>query len=85
MCFKPCFMALTLLVAAAVSGRADVIRWDNGQLIPGTEGIAPGPGVQLDHCQLEYAGLYRRNLGRANFSFFNGADTAGLELRRALR
>ena len=30
---------------------ADIYRWDTGEVIPGTEGIEPGPGVQLDHCE----------------------------------
>ena len=41
------------------TAHADIYRWDNGQLIPGTEGITPGSGVQLDHMELEYAGLGR--------------------------
>ena len=48
---KPCLLTLLVLVATAASGRADIYRWDNGQVIPGTEGITPGPGVDL---RLEY-------------------------------
>lgn len=29
----------------AAFGRADIYRWDNGERIPGTEGIQPGPGI----------------------------------------
>ena len=57
MCFQRCFVALAFLVAMAASSRADIFRWDNGQLIPGTEGITPGPGVMLDHHELAYADL----------------------------
>ena len=49
-------VAMVLAVKASAA-RADIYRWDNGQVIPGTEGIEPGPGVQLDHMQLECAEL----------------------------
>ena len=44
-----------------------VFRWDNSQLIPGTEGIAPGPGVQLDHRELAFASLWRQDLSGSRF------------------
>ena len=50
-------VTLCMILAAPFALHADIYRWDNGQVIPGTEGIAPGPGVQLDHRQLEYAKL----------------------------
>ena len=42
------------------TARADIFRWDTGELIPGTEGIEPGPGVDLavwrtDDHNLRYA------------------------------
>jgi uncharacterized protein YjbI with pentapeptide repeats len=55
----------------AALGRADVFRWDNGQVVPGTEGIEPGPGVQLDHRVLDYANLTELDLSRANFELSN--------------
>jgi uncharacterized protein YjbI with pentapeptide repeats len=67
-------MAWALLCTAAILGdaaRADIYRWDNGQLIPGTEGITPGPGVQLDNRQLEFARLWDTNLTDANFASAN--------------
>jgi uncharacterized protein YjbI with pentapeptide repeats len=64
-------VALAFLAATAGSSRADVFRWDNGQLIPGTEGITPGPGVQLDHHELAYADLNYQNLTGSRFDFSN--------------
>ena len=34
---------------------AQIYRWDNQQIIPGTEGITLGPGVQLNQLDLPYA------------------------------
>ena len=36
-------VALCMLLAIS-SAHADIYRWDNGEVIPGTEGIEPGPG-----------------------------------------
>jgi len=41
MSLQRCLVALAFLVATAGSSRADIYRWDNGWLIPGTEGITP--------------------------------------------
>ena len=71
MSFQRCLVALALLVAAAGSSRADIYRWDNGQLIPGTAGITPGPGVQLDHHELVYAYLSNLDLTGSRFDFSN--------------
>ncbi len=60
-----------IVILVSPSARADIYRWDNGQVIPGTEGIEPGPGVQLDHRELEYAGLHGIDLTEANFSHSN--------------
>jgi uncharacterized protein YjbI with pentapeptide repeats len=54
--------------------QADIFRWDNGALIPGTEGIIPGPGVQLNDRDLEYANLSQLpgvNLTGSQFSSSN--------------
>ncbi len=53
---------LAFVVSIAALGRADIHRWDNGQLIPGTEGITPGPGVRLDHRDLQFSQLSTLNL-----------------------
>ena len=51
-----CYLVVVLFTTA----RADIYRWDNGQLIPGTQGITPGPGVVLDHHELAFAALLER-------------------------
>ena len=50
---------------------ADIYRWDNGELIPGTEGISPGPGVVLP--------LWNRDTHNLRFADFAG----GLDLHNA--
>jgi uncharacterized protein YjbI with pentapeptide repeats len=53
--------------------RADIFRWDNGELIPGTAGVTPVPGVDLqvwntDSHNLQYADFSAGlDLSRANF------------------
>ena len=69
-------VTLCMILAAPFALHADIYRWDNGEVIPGTEGITPGPGVQLDYRELEHAELSRQDLTGSNFSFSNltGAD-----------
>ncbi len=62
---------LFLILTSLRGVRADIYRWDNGQLIPGTEGITPGPGVRLDGWNTE-----THNLRYADFS-------GGLDLTEA--
>ena len=64
-------VTLCLILAAPFALNADIYRWDNGQVIPGTEGIAPGPGVQLDHMDLDSASLGGMDLTGANFEGSN--------------
>jgi uncharacterized protein YjbI with pentapeptide repeats len=82
-------MACGLLTSLPAAAQADIFRWDNGQLIPGTEGITPGPGVNLSYLSLPFAdfsgGL---DLTEANFvdssldnSRFNGANLTRADLR----
>lgn len=40
-----------------VSARGEIYRRDNGEVIPGTEGITPAAGVDLSFRNLEYADL----------------------------
>ena len=49
-------VVLCSLLAASFA-HADIYRWDTGEVIPGTEGIEPGPGVNLSHMDLERARL----------------------------
>ena len=65
------WMACGLLMSLPAAAQADIFRWDNGQLIPGTEGITPGPGVQLDHHELAFAVLYHLDLTDSRFDFSN--------------
>ena len=66
----PVLILLTCgLLGTAV--RADIYRWDTGEVIPGTEGITPGPGVDLSHMELEYADLENRDLRGANLTDAN--------------
>jgi uncharacterized protein YjbI with pentapeptide repeats len=55
--------------------RADIYRWDNGLLIPGTEGVEVRPGAQLDNLDLEYANLRSAEL--------DGADLEDTDLTSA--
>jgi uncharacterized protein YjbI with pentapeptide repeats len=68
-------VCVVLLVAVArvcvLPAYADVFRWDDGQLIPGTEGVEPGPRVKLDHRDLAFADLAGRDLTLADFSMSN--------------
>lgn len=59
---------------------AAIFRWDTGAVVPGTEEIEPGPGVDLSQRSLEYADLSSLDLKGADLSFsdlsfarFNGA------------
>ena len=58
-------LSAMLLLASLPCLHADIYRWDTGAVVPGTEGITPGPGVQLDHIELEYARLGGWNPGEA--------------------
>jgi uncharacterized protein YjbI with pentapeptide repeats len=74
MSYRRTLMAWTLLFAAAlkcVVCRAEIYRWDTGALIPRTEGIVPGPGVQLGNQILEYADLSQSNLTDSSFEHSN--------------
>ena len=46
---------------------AEIYRWDNREVIPGTEGIEPGPGVPMSGLNLQYADLRSLDLSRASF------------------
>jgi len=41
--------AAALALAAAPLARADIYRWDDATIIPGTESITPAPGIDLSH------------------------------------
>ena len=63
-----CGRGVYLIILCSCSGiafdntQADILRWDTGQVIPGTEGITVGPEVRLrlwntDEHNLRYADL----------------------------
>src|SRR5688572_17912435 len=64
-------LAIFAIVLTVPPVLADIFRWDNGQLIPGTEGITPGPSVYLSDWNST-----NHNLRYADFS-------AGLDFRGA--
>ena len=76
-------VALCTLLATS-SAHADIYRWDTGEVIPGTEGIEPGPGVELDHMELEYANLREMDLTGADFemSVLSRAELYAIESRQ---
>lgn len=66
-------VALLALLLTSPRAHADIYRVDNNQVIPGTTGITPGPGIDLsnwntlDH-QLEDANLQSIDLSGASFA-----------------
>ena len=90
-------VAAAAILAASTAARADIFRWDTGAVIPGTEGIVPGPGVQLagsitpgpvpqvEHRNLEFADLAGVNLTGADFELANltNAQLRGANLTSA--
>src|SRR5262245_27989520 len=68
------YTLVTVAVAlAAVHGHADIFRADNGQVIPGTEGITLGPGVDLSGWNSD-----AHNLRYGKFSKFPVLDVLDL-------
>jgi uncharacterized protein YjbI with pentapeptide repeats len=66
-----CALMLLCSICWATGARGDVLRWDTNTVIPGTENIEPGPGVQLDHRELSHALLSDLDLTGANFKLSN--------------
>jgi uncharacterized protein YjbI with pentapeptide repeats len=56
------------LALPTLTASAQVFRWDNGALIPGTSGIVPGSGANFANLNLDYANLQTKQLQSANFS-----------------
>jgi uncharacterized protein YjbI with pentapeptide repeats len=80
-----CAELALLFCLVSMPAWGEIRRWDNGQVIPGTAGITPGPGVQLDHRQLQYANLSKVDLTGATFEASNlsNALLAGSTLTNA--
>ena len=73
------WMTCALLFALALDSaatRGDIFRWDNGQLVPGTGGIVPAPGVNLSGRNLEFADFRESDLTGANLSGSNLTNAA---------
>ena len=57
-----CLLTLAVLLGTLAQPLpADIYRWDTGEVIPGTEGITPGPGVDLDHREFSVCRVERWN------------------------
>ena len=82
---------LAFVVARASPALAQIYNDQTGQVIPGTQGITPGPGVDLSGWntaghQLEFAGLGSIDLTNASFgmsditsaSFYNSTLTSAI-------
>ena len=67
-------LLLLLPVLFGTSTHADIYHRYTGKAIPGTEGIWPEPGVQLDHMELELARFLGNDLTGANFEESNLFD-----------
>ena len=67
-------MACGLLMTFPAAAQADIFRWDNGELIPGSQRFTPGPGVNLNLLNTP-----QRNLRFADFSGVAARHTVGLE------
>ena len=80
---RPLLVLLAFLCMSTTATHADIYRWDNGALIPGSEGIEPGPGVNLssswwwatpqgpwntDEQNLRNANFAGKDLSHSNFS-----------------
>jgi uncharacterized protein YjbI with pentapeptide repeats len=73
-------VSLCLVFTLVSSATADIFRWDNGRIIPGTAGIVPRPGVLLDFKELSFADLSDHNLQGASF---RNANLSGADLSRS--
>ncbi|MFO0911803.1 MAG: pentapeptide repeat-containing protein [Pirellulales bacterium] len=63
MAWRQSFYVAVLLGAFVSSAHAQIYRWDNGQVIPGTEGIKLGPALRFSFWESE-----PHNLRYADFS-----------------
>ena len=82
---RPAIFLVQWLLAMIVltyggGARADILRWDNNQLVAGTAGITPGPGIDLSGWNST-----GHNLEYANFAYnLTGASFANSDLSYAL-
>ena len=78
-------LVISLVLLDACPAQADIYRWDNGELIPRTERIEPGPGVDLTRLSLEFAALSNLDLSGASIwaVTLTNADFSGTNLSKA--
>ena len=89
------FCVLLCAGLLSVHSQAEIVRWDTGETIPGTEGIVPGRGVDLSFWNtasrnLDYASLRTMDLSRAefwssrlNYAHFNHSTLTQAEFMKA--
>jgi uncharacterized protein YjbI with pentapeptide repeats len=73
-------LSAALLPTLTPSTHGAIYRRDNRQLIPGTENITPGPGVDISSLSLQFADLFQSNLSSASFL---SSDLLSADLRYA--
>jgi uncharacterized protein YjbI with pentapeptide repeats len=74
---KSALLALVcLFVCCQGAANAAIFRWDDGEVIPGTEAITVGPGMIVDGLELHFADLAAASL--------TGASFVGTDLNSAL-
>ena len=66
----PLLFALAILTSFACSVTdADIVNWQTGEVIAGTEGVDPGPGINLTRQDLRFAKLSQVDLTGADFGY----------------
>ncbi|MFO0914180.1 MAG: pentapeptide repeat-containing protein [Pirellulales bacterium] len=82
-------VSLAIGLCPVIAAHAQIYRWDNGQVIPGTEGIKLGPGVLLSGwnspaSNLRY-GNFKGDLSKGDLknSWFDSARFSGTNLTGA--
>ena len=75
-----CAALVWLFLNYLPTSHADIFRWDNGEVIPGTEDIILEPGVWLVDMRLDYADLTNADLANANLT---NADLTSANLTNA--
>ena len=85
MLYKRAIVSMVVVLCSLSAGlraRADIYRWDNNQLIAGTEGVEPGPGEIAVGAVVEPAVAVRIDEAAARAARRGDAGSADLGLRR---
>jgi hypothetical protein len=75
------FIVLIISTFVFMPVQAAIYRWDNGELIPGTENITPGPNVDLSAVDLAYANLQGMDLTNV---YFGSAPTTTTDFTNSI-